>query len=157
MIETPEIVMTEACPFAGLRMRVPREEIGSVMGAGVREVYGAVAAAGMQSSGPWFTHHFHRPDSHFDFEICVPVAGEFVPAESGGRVAGGVWPAMRVARTVFAGNYTGLAGAWGKLMGWIAAEGLTSADDLWERYLVGPEAGTDPAVWRTELNRPLVD
>jgi effector-binding domain-containing protein len=154
MIGTPEIVTTEACRYAALRMRVLREEIGAVMGAGVREVYGAVAAAEIQPVGPWFTHHFHRPDSHFDFEICVPVASDFEPV---GRVTAGVWPTMRVARTVFAGNYTGLPGAWGEFMSWIAAEGLTPADDLWERYLVGPEAGADPGIWRTELNRPLED
>jgi effector-binding domain-containing protein len=153
MIEVPEIVWTEACWYAALRMRVPREEIASVMGAGVREVYGAVSSAGIQPTGPWFTHHFHRPDSHFDFEICVPVAEEFEPQ---GRVTAGVWPAMRAARTVFAGNYTGLPVAWGEFMEWIAAQGLTTADDLWERYLVGPEAGADPEIWRTELNRPLV-
>ena len=64
--------------------------------------------------------------------------------------------AMTVARAVWSGGYEGLAGAWGELLGRLDASGLRTADDLWERYLVGPEAAASPADYRTELNRPLV-
>jgi effector-binding domain-containing protein len=40
-------------------------------------------------------------------------------------------------------------------MSWIAANGLKTREDLWERYLSGPDDNTDPATFRTELNRPL--
>jgi effector-binding domain-containing protein len=60
-----------------------------------------------------------------------------------------------VARTVYHGDYEGLHGAWGEFEAWIAESGHTSAADLWERYVVGPESSPDPANWRTELNRPL--
>ena len=33
--------------------------------------------------------------------------------------------------------------------------GHRPAEDLWERYVKGPESGPDPAAYRTELNRPL--
>ena len=35
------------------------------------------------------------------------------------------------------------------------AGGHEAAKELWECYLEGPESGSDPAGWRTELNRPL--
>ena len=33
--------------------------------------------------------------------------------------------------------------------------GLKPATELWEIYAAGPESGSDPAAWRTELNRPI--
>jgi effector-binding domain-containing protein len=154
MVEAPKIVETKTQPYAALALRVPRAEIASVMGPGVREVYGALQTLGIEGIGPWFTHHLVRPTTHFDFEICVPVA-EAIPTV--GRVTAGVWPAMRVARTVYRGNYPGLPGAWGEFMAWIEGQGLLTAEDLWERYLVGPESGGNAELWETELNRPLLD
>ena len=153
MIETPQIRQTEERNYACLHLTVPRAAIQRAMGPAVREVYGALAEQGIAPAGPWFTHHLKRPDAVFDFEICVPVAAAIGPA---GRVRSGVWPAMRVARTVYRGAYEGLGAAWGEFVAWIGNQGLSEAQDLWERYLVGPESSANPADWRTELNRPLV-
>jgi effector-binding domain-containing protein len=124
------------------------------MGPGLREVYAAIAAQDMEPDGPWFTHHLKRPEESFDFEICVPTSRAIDPA---GEVEAGIWPAMRVARTVYRGDYAKLGDAWGEFTDWIATQGLRQAEDLWERYLAGPDTNKDPARWRTELIRPLVD
>jgi effector-binding domain-containing protein len=154
MIETPQIVQTAAQRYAYLHLTVPREEIRKVMGPGVREVFEAIAAQGIAPTGPWFTHHLKRPDAFFDFEICVPVEVVIEPA---GRVQPGIWPSMRVARTVYHGEYEGLGAGWGEFVAWIAAQGLNEAVDLWEVYRVDPSVSKNPADWRTELNRPLID
>jgi effector-binding domain-containing protein len=153
MIETPQITQTEERNYACLHLTVPRAAIQRAMGPAVREVYAAVASQGIVPAGPWFTHHLKRPDTEFDFEACVPVGAAIAPA---GRVTPGIWPAMRVARTVYQGDYAGLGAAWGEFVAWIGNQGLSEAQDLWERYLVGPESSANPADWRTELNRPLV-
>ena len=154
MIETPQITQTEPRHYAYLHLTIPREEIRKVMGPGVQEVYAALANQGVPSTGPWFTHHLKRPDAFFDFEICVPVAK---PIKSAGRVEPGVWPSMRVAQTVYHGGYEGLPAAWGEFEAWIAANAHKGAQDLWERYVVNPDSSRNPAEYRTELNRPLVD
>ncbi|HEY9126442.1 MAG TPA: GyrI-like domain-containing protein [Acidobacteriaceae bacterium] len=154
MIETPQIVRTEPRHYAALQLVVPREQIGRVMGPGVQQIYRVLAIQGIEPSGPWFTHHFKRPNPDFDFEICIPVEE---PIESAGEVYPEVWPAMRVARAVFHGDYSRLPGAWGEFTGWIAAQGLREAKDLWEVYTVNPDSEKNPANWRTELNRPLLD
>ena len=41
-------------------------------------------------------------------------------------------------------------------MAWITIQGLRPAENLWERYVFGPESNPNPATWRTELNRPLI-
>ncbi len=153
MIDTPQIIQTTALHCATLHVVVPRNEIQNVMGPGIGEVMAAIAAQGLSPSGPWFTHHLRRPTDTFDFDICIPVA---TPISLDGRVQPGEWPAMTVARTIYRGPYEGLADAWGELMEWLESSDHTPADDLWERYLAGPESSPDPAMWITELNRPLV-
>lgn len=154
MIESPQIIQTEPRHYAYVHLTVPREEIRTVMGPGIREVFAAVAAQGITPPGPWFTHHLRRPNEFFDFEISVPVATEIAAA---GRVKPGVWPSMRVAQTVYHGDYEGLPRAWGEFEEWIAIQELKGAEDLWERYVVNPDSAKNPADWRTELNRPLMD
>jgi effector-binding domain-containing protein len=153
MLDTPQITQTSAQQTAIIRLTVPRTDIQKVMGPGIKELMATVAAQGVGPAGPWFTHHLRRPTDTFDLEISVPVTAPVTPA---GRVTGGQRPAMKVARAVYRGPYEGLAGAWGEFDAWVKANGHKPAADLWEVYVAGPESGSDPAEWRTELNRPLI-
>jgi effector-binding domain-containing protein len=153
MIDTPHIVTTTPQHCARIHLTIPRGEIQNAMGPGISEVMGTVAVQGIAITGPWFTHHLKMDPQTFDFEICVPVAS---PVTAAGRVTPGVVPALTVARTIYQGNYEGLGAAWGEFMKWIAANGHTAAEDLYETYLKGPESSSNPADWRTEFNRPLV-
>jgi effector-binding domain-containing protein len=152
MIDTPEIVKTEAQSTAIIRITVPRNEMQQVMGPGFQELFGALAAQGITPTGPWFNHHLRMDPAVFDFELGVPISATI---EATGRVEAGQLPAATVARTIYHGGYEGLGDAWGEFEAWIATQGLTSASDLWECYLVGPESGPDQAAWQTQLNRPL--
>ena len=152
MIEKLQILRTVPQAIAYIPIKVPREDVRTVMGPGLAEVRAALAEQGAAAAGPWFTHHFRAPGAMFDFEICVPVAAAITPS---GRVRAGEWAATDVARTTYHGGFEGLGAAWGAFMEAILDEGRKTGDDLWERYLVGPEAGADPAAWRTELSKPL--
>lgn len=152
MIETPQILQTVAQSIAVIPITVPRADIRKVMGPALSELMAAVAAQGIAVTGPWFTHHLRMVPDIFDFEIGVPVAA---PVTAAGRVKPSEWPVLRVARTIYRGGYEGLGDAWGKFKAWIAAQGLTPAENLWESYAAGPESSPDPANWRTELTWPL--
>lgn len=152
MLEKPLITRTTTQALAVLHQTVPRAEIRNVMGPGLAEVRSAAAAQGVAVTGPWLTHHLRMDPDVFDFGICVPVAS---PITATGRVRPGQWPAGWVARTVYHGSYEGLGAAWGEFLAWMEAEGHTAAKDLWEVYLTGPESTDDPAMWRTQLSRPL--
>lgn len=154
MLETPQIIHTTRLVSAVISITVLRERIREVMWPGLEELRATIAAQGIDVIGPWFTHHWRTDPEVFDFEICVPVAA---PVVAVGRMKPSEWPAMRVARTVYSGPFEGLSDAWGEFGDWIDAGGYKRAADLWERYLVGPETSPDPANWRTELTRPLVD
>lgn len=154
MIETPHITQTTAQLTAVIRVTVPRGEIQSVMGPGIGELMAAVKAQGIGPAGPWFTHHLKMDPAIFDFEISVPVSAPVAPA---GRVVGGEMPAGKVARTIYRGPYEGLGEAWGEFGKWIAGRGHATREDLYECYVAGPESSPNPAEWRTELSRPLLD
>lgn len=147
MITTPEIVDSPEQKIAFIHTGIMQ-----AMHSGLDELSEALKAQGVPPTGPWFTHHTRRPNETFDFRICFPVEKEVKPT---GRVEPGVLGATRVARTVYSGGYDGLGGAWGEFVAWTEANNLKTRDDLWERYLVGPESGGGPEGWRTELNRPL--
>lgn len=153
MIETPQLVQTETLTLAKLYAKVPVSEISREMGKLVGELQaGILAQEGVSITGPWLTHHFQRPVEFFDFEVCFPVSKPVQPA---GRIQPGEWPAMTVIRTIYQGPYQGLVPAWGEFMTWITESGHQITEDIWERYLIGPDSGVPPAEWRTELNRVL--
>ena len=154
MIDTPLITQSEPQITAMIHLTIPTEEIQTVMGPAIQEIYTALGAQGITPSGPLFAHHLATPSDVYDIEISVPVA---TPVEAVGRVQPGTLPATKVARTVYHGDYTGLGSGWGEFMAWIDAEGHPTRTDFWECYVTGPESGPDPSTWRTELNKPLVD
>ena len=154
MIDTPAITTTAEQATAVVHLTIPRADIQKEMGPAHRELFSTLAAQGIAPKGPWFSHHLRIDPEVWDFEVGVPVDTPVTPT---GRVAGSRLPAARVARTVYHGGYEGIDAAWGELGAWITREGLKTADNLWEIYAAGPESGDDPAGWRTELYRPLVE
>jgi effector-binding domain-containing protein len=152
MIDTPEIVESAAQKIAFIHVNAPRDQIMKAMHAGLDELNTVLKAQKVPPAGPWFTHHFRRPNETFDFRICFPVEGEVKPE---GRVETGELSAATVARTVYRGGYDGLGDGWGEFQAWVEAHNYKTRDDLWERYIVGPDSTKDVSEWRTELNRPL--
>lgn len=152
MNSTPEIVDSPAQKIAFIHVTTTQADIMQAMHAGLNELGATLKEQGATPTGAWFTHHLRRPTESFDFRICFPIAKDVKPI---GRVELGVLEGSRVARTVYSGSYNGLPMAWGEFMEWIETKGLATRHDLWERYLVGPEVGSDSSQWRTELNRPL--
>jgi effector-binding domain-containing protein len=154
MIDTPEIVQTDALTTATIRFTISRNVIQTVMGPAIQEVMTTVAAQGLPPTGPLFSYHHKMDPETFDFEVGVPIASAIQPT---GRVEASQLPSRKTARTTYHGPYEGLGEAWGEFSSWIEAQGLVAAPDLWEFYTAGPETGPDASTWRTELVRPLVD
>lgn len=153
MIETPKIIETTARPLAIIPIVASWQDMPKVMGPGIAEILAAITAQGIQPAGEMFTRHLRQPTETFDFEISVPVATPITPA---GRVQPSEWPAMTMVRTVYHGPYEGLGDAWPEFMEWIAANGHTTSDELWESYTVGPHSTPDSSAWRTELSRRVI-
>jgi effector-binding domain-containing protein len=152
VIDTPQIVTTTALNTAKIYAKIPTSAIRQEMGKVLQELIQAVKDQGVEITGSWFTHHFRKPEEFFDFEVCVPVASE---VKASGRMEPGVWPAMKVVRTIYRGGYEGLPAAWGEFMAWTESHGVKISEEIWERYLVNPGTESDASKWQTELNRPI--
>lgn len=152
MLDTPKIVTTQAQPTAVIRLTIPRAAMRDTMGAAIGELMSTVAGQGAGPVGPMYSYHFRMNPEMFDFEVGVPVSKPIVAA---GRVEAGELPAARVAQTVYRGPYEGLGDAWCEFTDWLEQNGHDVREDLWERYVAGPESGPDPAQWATELNKPI--
>lgn len=152
MIDQPHVTRLEASPTAVIRLKIPRAEMQQAIGPAIEELMTTLARQGIAPAGPVFAHHFAMDPQTFDFEVGVPVGR---PVEPTGRVAAGVRPAAKVARTIYHGPYEGLPQAWGEFHAWIERNGYAYAPDIWECYVRGPHSDADPAAWQTELNRPL--
>ena len=154
MLETPQIVQTDARPIAFIPITASWQEMPKVMGPGIAELLAEITSQGAKPVGEIFTHHLRRPTDTFEFEISVPVDR---PIQADGRVQPGEYPAAKMARTVYQGPYEGLADAWPEFLDWIEKNNHTTTEELWESYTVGPHSTPDPAAWRTELSRRVVE
>jgi effector-binding domain-containing protein len=152
MLAPLQIIETTAQITAVIHFVVPREDIQAVMGPAIQEVLHVLAAQAIPPSGPVFCHHLRTDPKLFDFEVGVPTATRVHPE---GRVIVGVLPSTTIAQTVYRGGYERLAAAWSEFDEMLKANGYSLGEDLWERYLVGPESGGDASAWLTELNRPI--
>jgi effector-binding domain-containing protein len=153
MIETPKIVTLKSQTTAKIYQVIPRSQIQKEMGKTLGELAAAIKAQGIAVTGSWFTHHLQPPGENFNFEVCFPVAAV---VKASGRVQPDEWPAMTVVRTIYRGGYEGLGAAWGEFMEWIKKNDHNVTEEIWERYLLGPESGGDATAWQTELNCRLI-
>jgi effector-binding domain-containing protein len=154
MIEEPRITKLDATATAYIHLTIPRTDMPRVMGPAIEEIMSTVDGQDVEVTGAVFAHHLRMDPKTFDVEIGVPVSAPIAPS---GRVEAGHRPDTRVAQTVHYGPYEGLPEAWGRFHDWVENSGHEWAPDIWECYLVHPDADPDPANWRTELNRPLTD
>jgi effector-binding domain-containing protein len=155
MIDTPRISKSTAQPAAVIHLAIPREKMRTEFGPALEEILTILSAQFVEPAGPAFAHHFKMTPGQFDFEVGFPINGTIT---NEGRVRLSELPAReRVAHTIYHGSYEGLGEAWGAFTAWINAQGVKQAEDLWEIYAHGPESEPNPANWRTELYRPLVD
>ena len=64
-------------------------------------------------------------------------------------------PGGSTVETVHTGSYDSLGATYAEITSWIAAEGLTPAEEMWEEYLVGPDAEPDQSSWQTRIVFPV--
>jgi effector-binding domain-containing protein len=153
VIETPKLVRTPAQAVAALHLAIPRSMMQQLMGPAIGEVMAAVRTQGIGPTGPWFAHHLAITPEAFEFDICVPVSAAVTAI---GRVRPWQRPALELVRTLYHGPYEGLGAAWHEFGVWTEANGIQTASDLYECYLVGPDSSRDSADWQTELSRPVI-
>lgn len=152
MLESLELIVVPAQTTAVVRLRIPCEECQQQWGPALAELFTVLNSQGIAPAGPVFDHHFAMPDTHFDFEIGVPISKPVTPS---GRVTASERPTFRAAKAVLVGDYAQLPEAWPEFIKWIDSQGLQTATDFWQIFVKGPESDSDPATYRAELIRAV--
>ena len=120
--------------------------------------YGAVAAAaagqGLEVAGEPFAFCPNTPTEVVEVAAGFPVSGAVQPA---GDVVPMELPGGRAVTTVHVGPYDTLHETYAQMREWMAAQGLTPADHMWEVYLTDPSTEPDPASWCTRIFQPVKD
>ena len=148
----PALVDVEEVATAVIRGIVDMGELAAFFDASFSRLAAAVAAQAVAVVGPAFALYHGAPGAVADLEVGFPTEST---VEVDGDVVASVLPGVRVARLVHEGSFDQLGSSWGRLAGWIAAEGLSPGADLWEVYVTEPSPAMDPADPRTELNWPV--
>lgn len=84
----------------------------------------------------------------FAIEIGFPVVAA---ANAGAGIESSHLPGGRVAVLTHTGPYDQLPEAWGRLMAFLAEQGVEPAEPCGEVYVTDPTPSTDPATLRTDL------
>lgn len=144
----PELTTTSETATAVVHGVVPTSELPAFFDRAFRALGAFLSERGVTPSGPPFARYLRQPDVMCDLEVGFPLAA---PVDPAGEVVPSRLPGGRVARVEHHGSYEGLAGTWGRLMGWIAVHRLRPAPGFWEVYLNEPTPDGDPADNRTAL------
>lgn len=162
MDHEPHIQDRAAQHYAGIRETVTMESIGAAVDRGFPELFGRLAADGIEPAGAPFVR-FLVIDMMADLEIelGVPVAA---PVTGSGRVQPGVLPAGKYAVIRHVGPYDGddgLIPSNAALQDWAKKQGIefdmeeTPAGDAFasrfEQYLTDPSQEPDPSKWETDV------
>jgi effector-binding domain-containing protein len=144
----PQVVDVPTTLTAVIAGVVPMDQIANFFDRSFTALAWTIGEQGASITGPAFARYHGPPSATADLEVGFPTDRELRPQ---GDVRAGSLPGGRVARVVHHGGYDGLGAAWQRLAEWIAAQGLTPTQALWEVYVTEPSPDMDPADLRTEL------
>ena len=148
------LVERTTAPAAVVSAEVAMDDLPDFFGRAFGSVMQVLARQGVAPTGPPFGLYPRMPA-----DTVAVVAG--FPTEhaitSEGDVTAFELPAGRAVTGVHVGSYDSLEGTYGRLLEWVADQGLEVGHLMWESYLSDPEQEPDPSTWRTEIVWPLAD
>lgn len=139
-------------PVLAIRHAVPASMFQAFLEGAFEELYTFVASADVDPEGPPMARYHAFGPEVIDVEICLPVPSGTIGT---GRIMASVLPAADVATIVHVGPYDREGAAYGALERWIALHGHVVSGPPRERYVIGPDAGVEPAEYRTEIEMPI--
>lgn len=148
----PELTDLDETTTAVVRDVVPMTGLAAFFDRSFSAIPAALAAQGVEPTGPAFARYRSIADGQADLEVGFPVA---TPIEPANGVEVGSIPGGRVARLVHHGAYDQLGDSWERLRAWMADNGHVPGSWFVEIYTTQPSPEMDPADLRTELLRPL--
>ncbi len=150
-MSTFEIIEVPTTTVAVVRRQVPLAEISDFFGSAFEQVAQAVATASGAIVGPPFGWYHGMTMDPVDVSAGFPVGGAAAIPDPEVRVV--ERPGGRVAVGLHVGPYDLLERTYRELESWLAEQGLSTGEEMWEEYLSMPEG--DPATWQTRVVAPI--
>ena len=161
----PELVSREVQPYASITNVVPMGSLGEQLPPQIGEVFGWLAARGIQPAGPPFWKYNRIDmDGDLEVEVGVPTAEQISGDE---RVQGHLLPGGNYVLAEHVGHPDKLVGTTGELLDWARANGLrwdmSESNDgeicvaRVEEYLSDPISQPEMDKWQTNLIFKLAD
>ena len=137
---------------AGVRKAVPMDELTDFFSHAFTETMRVLTEQGIQPAGPPFGKYYGMPGATVDVEAGYPVAE---PVTASGEVVPGLLPGGRAVEAVHVGPYDTLVQTYAAIEEFVAAQGWTPGDVMWESYLSDPSIEPAPTTWRTLISWPM--
>lgn len=161
----PEVVSREAQPYVSITSSVAMGRLGEQLVPLHDEIFGWLAASGIQPAGPPFwKYNKIDMEGELEVEVGVPTA---VQISGDDRIQGHVLPAGNYVMAQHVGHPDKLVDATGELLDWARANDLrwdmseSSDGERWaarvEEYLTDPISQPDMDKWQTNLFFKLAD
>ena len=147
-----EVLTLPARPVVGLRERISVPELAGFFDRAVATVLEELFRQGFEPAGPPIVIYRHEESHEFDVTIGFWVEEPHLFADV---LVVDQLPAGRVVRALHVGPYETLADTYTVLSRWFGDRQVTTPTMMWEEYLVGPDAVSDPAAYRTRVVYPL--
>jgi len=149
---SPEIVELEPQAAIAVRGDVGFGELAEFFERAFTATAAAADAAGVEIVGPPFGFYPEMPGDTVVVEAGFAVSGR---VDASGDVHPLSLPGGRAVRAMHIGPYDALEQTCADLQAWMAEQGLTPADAMWECYLSDPVTEPDPGTWRTLIVWPV--
>ena len=152
-----EVVLKKIDPIQVIAIRdtLPGfDSFGKLLG----ELFGELGGMGIAPAGPPIALYYDQEhkESDVDVEVAAPIGGE-VPQLSG-RARQRELPAEgKMASLMHCGSYEDFNQAYKALMAWVDANDYQMSGPIREIYLRGPESGSDPSEYMTEIQMPVAE
>jgi len=147
-----ELVEMGPRPAAVVRATMAVSDLPSFFGRALGAVAAAAAGQGRELVGEPFAFYPGAPTDVVEVAAGFPVSVAVEPADD---VVPMELPGGRVATTVHVGPYDTMQKTYAEMHAWMAGQGLTPADHMWEVYLSDPSTEPDPSTWRTQIFWPV--
>lgn len=147
-----ERVVLEPRTICGVRQVIPMSAMTEFFGRAFAQAAAELGRQGALPAGAPVALYHGTPTDTFDVTAGFPVSQEIAPAVG---VVVATLPVGAAVEATHVGPYDTLGDTYAEISGWMAAQNLTPAEDMFEEYLVGPHGESDPAKWRTRIVFPL--
>lgn len=149
----PALVAMTPQPFAHVTRECALANIGQTIADAFCTLGAALEQAKVEPAGPPMARYSHFADGRVSVDLGFPVHESAIAGLRAAGLRTGMTAGGEAMSLLHVGPYQTLQQSYDAVLAAIAAAGRAPAEEMWERYLDGPETPAEKT--RTEVSWPL--